>query len=134
MLSRKSKKFIMQDQVKLFLRDDDYYSDKISSYEMFILVNFLLSEVSLASSSWKNWILDPSQDLTLGNITEVDKEGDHIFLRDLFSEEPEGGPYLKISIKELLNIIDSWDQLLKTKPKEILITRENGTITMEGKD
>ena len=69
-----------------------------------------------------------------GNFSALEKEDGYILIGDETSEEPDGGPYLKVTIEQFVKILDQWEQFCKTHLKEILITKENGTITMEAID
>ena len=63
-----------------------------------------------------------------------DREGKYNLLNDLYSDQKDNGPYLKIQKDLLIDILDQWEQFCKTRPKEILITKENGSIKMEAID
>ena len=78
--------------------------------------------------------MDKTQFSYGGNFATLEKEDGYILIGDETSEEPDGGPYLKISIDEFVKILDQWEQFCKTRPKEILITRKNGVFKIEGKN
>ena len=68
-----------------------------------------------------------------GNITGIEVEDDTVTLYDPFTEENEEETKLVISKKEFLNILDEWEKVCKEKPKEVIITEENGKYKFEKK-
>ncbi len=120
--------------VKLMIEDNRYQYEEASNIEMCILGSFLASDVGCYSPSFRDWIFEDQFYSMEGNITVLEKKGNNIVLSDLFSEQEDGGPYLTIRIDEFLRILIEWKQFCKTKPKEVIITQENGKITLEGKD
>ena len=69
-----------------------------------------------------------------GNAIRVEKEGDWVFLSDIFSEE-EIPTELKMSRQQFVDIIDDWfNKVCKRKPKEVTITYDGNQFTIETSD
>jgi hypothetical protein len=81
------------------------------------------------------WAKDDSLGFEVsGNSICLEKEGDYIFMSDLYSEKKEPLK-LKISRQQFINLFDFWEQeVCKLKPKEVIIKRENGEFSIETKD
>ena len=123
------------DYVKINIDQFEFYSVcEIRSENLSILARFLTSDVVSGSTSWKEWLLTDSLDDSAGNATSVDRDGKYILLSDLYSEQEDNGLHLKIQKDLLVDILDQWEQFCKTRPKEIIITREDGVIKMEAID
>ena len=123
------------DYVKIKIDRFGHYAPfEIHSEDLGLLGSFLTSDVRcLNYLFYKNWALDENAFLSGGNYSSLEKEDGFILIGCEFSEEPDRGPYFKLSIEEFVKILDQWEEFCKTKPKEILITRENDVIKMEGK-
>ncbi len=106
-----------------------YYMDNI---EMCLLGNFLSSDVCSNASSFKDWFYS-DYETTGSNITYLEKEGDEIWLSDFLSEEDPPLHYCKLTRKQFIYILDTWEKLYKQSPEEIIITKDGDTIKMEGK-
>ena len=109
-----------------------------SDIAMNILGNFLSCDVGCSGRSaptYQWWALDDSQGMAIsGNITFLDKEGDHIFLAGQCSEEKDPTE-LKISRKQFVKLLDDWQKkVCKTKPNEVIIKHENGEFIIETND
>jgi len=66
-----------------------------------------------------------------GNITALERDGDFVFLRDLYPEE-EIPTVLKMTKKQFGKILTDWeDKVIKLKPKEVIIIYENDQFTIE---
>lgn len=120
--------------VKFILNEESYDCKEYNPAEMLILGFFLTDDVGCVRPNFKEWILDPRHEDTRSNFAALEKIGDHIVISDQFSELTDGGPYLKIHRDELIKILDAWTEFCKTKPKEIIITRESDTFTIEAKE
>jgi hypothetical protein len=81
---------------------------------------------------WITWIQNLTEDQTIGgNIIYLRKYGEIITLyNELFDKKY----FFNISKKNLLEILDQWEQLRKEKPQEIWIFEENGKVWLEGKN
>ena len=120
-----------KEYVKIQLDDDGSYGyEEADTQEMCILGTFLATDVGCYSPSFKKWVLDEKINSFGGNYSSIDKEGEYLFVGCEFELE---GPYLKIHKDEFIKILDTWEQFCKTRPREILITKDNDTFTIEGK-
>lgn len=98
---------------------------------MDILGLFLANDAGSSSESFKEWALNPLSTSTNSNITTLEKEDDEIILGDLYSEQDDGGPFLKISHDEFIKILNEWAVICKEKPAEILLIREGNKFRFE---
>jgi hypothetical protein len=115
------------------------YTDA-SNIEMTILGHLLASDIgcSLRSNrtpTFKDWALDDSLgDCLSSNLTRLEKEGNYIFLTDIYSDE-EIPTEFKISRQQFAKIFDDWqEKVCKTNPKEVLIKYENDEFVIETKN
>jgi hypothetical protein len=96
-----------------------------------ILRSFLTSDVGCYWPSFRIWIDNDNEQETGGNTTILNKDGMDIILSDLFSEQEDGGPFLRMHRDELARILDEWKGFCQTKPKEVLITyNEHGKVIL----
>lgn len=114
-----------------------YFYEDASNEEMTILGHFLASDIGCSClSSFKEWgVTDKwDNDETNGNLTALEKDGDCILLRDLFSEE-ETRAVLRMTKEQYGQVITDWEEkVCKSKPKEVVIKYENDQFVIETKD
>jgi len=95
------------------------------------LGSFLAIDVGCYNPSYKEFLLDEKQPAIGGNYSYTFKDGDYLFTgHEVESEDT----YLKIHKDEFIKILDAWEQFCKTKPKEIIITKDGEKFTIESKD
>src|SRR5258707_100677 len=75
-------------------------------------------------------INDSLGDACSGNITELEKEDNFILLSDLYSEE-ETPTELKMTRNQFIKLLDDWEIICKSKPKEVIIKCENDQFIVE---
>src|SRR5579871_2891364 len=128
--------------VKIFYNGCEHYNcENSSSLGMSILGWFLIEDVTrdfCRSNKWptyKEWALDDSLgDCLTTNLTCLEKEGDYIFLTDIYSDE-EVPTEFKISRQQFVKLFDDWqEKVCKAKPKEIVIKYENDEFVFETKN
>jgi hypothetical protein len=128
--------------VKFFLdpKYGDYASKNASNIEMTILGHLLASDIgcSLRSNkrpTFKDWALDDTLGYCLSsNLTRLEKEGDYIFLTDIYSDE-EIPTEFKISREKFAKLFDDWqEKVCKANPKEVIITYDNDEFIIETKN
>jgi hypothetical protein len=119
---------------------EHYQYEDASNIAMNILGNFLASDAGCSTRlymkpTYQEWALDDSLGMGFsGNITYVDKEGENIFIGDLFSEE-EIPTRLKISRQQFIQLMNNWEKkVCEHKPREVIIRHENNQFTIETKD
>lgn len=117
-----------------------YSYDDASDIEMTILGHLLASDIgcSLRSNkrpTFKDWALDDYLgDCLSSNLTRLEKEGNYIFLTDIYSDE-EIPTEFKISRQQFAKLFDDWqEKVCKLMPKEVTITYENDEFIIETKD
>lgn len=129
------------ESVQLVYTDKGYYSCHFrSNAKMEILGHFLSSEVAcgmsmLSHPTYQDWVKDDSLGFCVsGNMIELEKEDDYIFLQDMYSQENKP-TQLKMSRGQLIRLLDEWqEKVCKLKPKEVIIKHENGEFSIETKD
>jgi hypothetical protein len=123
------------DFVKLVFIDGRHRYADASNIGICILGRFFTSDVGCHGSLFGRWAVDDSLGFAAGgNVTQLEKEGDYIFMSDLYSEE-ETPTRLKISRQQFVALFDFWqEKVCKVKPKEVIITCENGEFSIETKD
>ena len=116
-----------------YLHGKHEYSE--SDYGLLFISIFLTSDVQYnGSKSWKRLINSLKDDeSTGGNISFLDRVGENIIIGDSLAEDRYAITYT-ITIKNLLEVLDQWEQLCKEKPQEIWIFEENGKVWLEGKN
>ncbi len=101
---------------------------------MCMLGDFLTSDVGCSSSGFRNWAANNEAKFTGGNITDLEQARDTVTLSDHYSEEPDGGPYFTIPKKEFIRLLDTWYELCRKKPNEIIISYGNERFNFETKE
>jgi hypothetical protein len=119
------------DYVKLSYNNHSYCYKEGSCLKMDLLGCFLSSDVRCPDPthkfiSYQEWIQNDALGMsTSGNITYLEKEGNHVYLSDLYSEE-ETPTRLKILRCQLVQLLNDWqEKVCKRKPKEVLIKHED---------
>ena len=115
-----------------------------SNYKLEILADWLLDDVRNHSDSWIEWLNNDNYEDTDSNATWLEKEitpqcdQEIIFgsLAHMINNTKKGvykvleGDILRISKERVIELLNSWEQLLKTRPKQIMITEEDGIYKM----
>ncbi len=100
---------------------------------MYILGSFLASDVRGSGNSFGEWLDMEDNFCCSGNITYLEKEGNEIWLSDLYGEEDPPLHYCKLTREQFLYILDTWKKLYKQNPEEIILTKDGDDIKMEGR-
>jgi hypothetical protein len=128
--------------IEVFYNNRKYYKcENSSSLGMSILGWFLIEDVARDFSrhnkwpTFKDWALDDSLgDCLSSNLTRLEKEGNDIFLTDIYSDE-EIPTEFKISRQQFAKLFDDWqEKVCKTNPKEVIIKYENDEFVIETKN
>jgi hypothetical protein len=122
--------------VKLLLDENygNYSYTHASNTEMGILGLFLTDDASYHPESFKQFALNTWEESTSSNATALEKDNGYILLRDLYPEE-KIPTILKMSQDQFIKVLTDWEEkVLKTKPKEIIITYENDKFVFETKN
>ena len=94
-------------------------------------LNYFLDDCHRATS-FKEWINDSAIEKFGGNVTTLTKEGDKIIITLEFIDDEEKA--FETTIEKLICIMDQWKELYKKMPEEIIMTRYDDTVFLEGKD
>lgn len=102
---------------------------------MFHLGQFLTSDV-YSVNSWKDWVNDPSSPWTSSNYSSLEKVDDKITLGFVCDEmdNVDNPEVFETTTKELTYILDKWQEACEKKPNRIIITRDNGKVTVDFED
>jgi hypothetical protein len=118
--------------VKIYRNYLGYLFDRdASDAAIEILGSFLVIDVKNDAAGWKETFLS---DLTNvgGNFSSIDIEEDSVCIKEEWSKE--GDPFIVLSKKEILHVLDEWRKAYQKDTREILITREDdGSIHFEVK-
>ncbi|HEV2601515.1 MAG TPA: hypothetical protein VGT41_04400 [Candidatus Babeliales bacterium] len=112
--------------------DKVYICENSSGGDFWILAGFLTSDVGGGASSYREFINNPNQIETSSNYTMMEKEGDELLLACQFDYDFE--PCIKMSQKEMLSILDQWQELVKLRPQEIIIFKRDDSYILEGRN
>jgi hypothetical protein len=101
------------------------------------LAFFLREEVMCFGSS--DWIellneLKEDDDSTCGNMIDIEKKGQNLYLGYVHDDPESPGERLEISKEELFKLMVQWEQLMKEKPEEITLSEQNGIFELVGKN
>ena len=120
--------------VKLTFQGNSYDYKDSTNIKMCVLGCFLMTDLRCGNDFYRKWALDNNQQAAGGNLTDLYKENENIFLADIFSEE-EVPTELKMTVQQLVQLLDDWrDKVCATKPREIIIKYENNQFIIETKD
>ena len=121
--------------------DGMYIPISTTDESLYVITEWFRSDVVKSFDSWREWLNDSSEDMQAAesNATWLEKHGDQLTLTaitDILTYEYEGNPIpegyrIHMSIQNAIQLIDSWEELLKTKPEQIMIYEENGVYRME---
>lgn len=108
---------------------------------LYVITEWFRSDVVRNFDSWRELLMSTDKDKqeAESNATWLEKHGDQLTLTaitDILTYEYEGNPIpdgyrIHMSIKNAIELINSWEELLKTRPEQIIIYEENGVYRME---
>lgn len=104
----------------------DHYRRDNSNLFLVILADFLLIEVvCFGSLSWKRLInaLEEDEDSTCGNLIDIEKRGQNLYLGYVHNNSDYPYKRLEISKEDLFELMIEWERLIKEKPEEIILIR-----------
>ena len=119
---------------KFLLEGRHYLCTKASNTKMGILGTLFATDVRCNTYSYKQMLINTTLRGQGGNLTSVDKDGDHILVIDLYSEEAVPTKF-KILKKNFIQLLDDWrEKVCKRKPKEVTITYDGNQFAIETSD
>jgi hypothetical protein len=121
-------------QLKLMPTKRYAYNDA-SNIEMNLLGRFLSTDVGCSkrgSPTYVEWAFQDTWGTSFcGNAICVEREGDFIFLSDVFPEK-ENPTKLKMPRQQFVDVIDEWfDKVCKHRPGEVVIKHVNDQFFIE---
>jgi len=123
--------------MKYFVKFDftraGYSSGDFNSDEMAILGSFLTTDYDLfGMDTLIKWAKAPNRCYTNANISYLEKENGTVSIGSLYKKEPI--ITFDLSVKQFVELIESWEGLTEQKPQEIIIARDNDKIKLEGRN
>ena len=125
-------------QAKLVFRKYGYIPDNCDNYGLYALAIFLSTEMigDFAYDFFYNWMKDTTLDITSGNLTGLEKNGNNVIIildfdDKLYEKDPEKYS-LTIPLEQLISVSEQWYKILqqKTLAKLITISEYNGIYTL----
>ena len=117
--------------------EDRLYPQETSNYKLEILAYWFTDDVRNHAQGWIEWLNDDRYEDTDSNATWLEKYKGNIILGNITDWIQAKNPYkpkeedvIKIPKENVIELLNTWEQLLKTRPKEIMITEENGVFKM----
>lgn len=101
------------------------------------LVEFLSTEVQCFGTMRLTRLINQlveDGDSTSGNIIDIEKRGNYFYLRFVYEDPEDFSDALEISKEELFKLMSIWEKLMKEKPEEIILIRDNGKFELIGKN
>lgn len=92
-----------------------------------------LCDGGMGPSYWiRGELLDPESRGVTGNATDITIKENQVFIQPLYGEDPLQYR-IEIDRQTLLKVIDDWEEIVKKKPDEIIMSQdEKGIIAFEG--
>lgn len=118
--------------------------EDFSYYRLDILADWFLHDVSDRISSWYDWLKDDKYVETDSNATWLEKQcsasGEKQIIFGSITHmmqntkkgiyAPKENEVARLSMKNVFELLNSWEQLLKIRPDKIIITEEDGIYKM----
>jgi len=100
-------------------------------------LGFFLSEIGCRPTNFtffKNWIINDDYDDISGNMMDLEKEDNHIYISNHYDERKNLVKF-KISYNNLIALLYHWqEKVCNLKPQEVTITHENDTFILTTSD
>ena len=111
--------------------------------KMEVLGDWFVHDVSDDIHWWIEWLNDDNYDTTESNATWLDKDwmadGECMItfgsIVDMIQDKkliyiPDQNRVVILTKHNIIELLNTWDELLKTRPEQIMITEENGVYKM----
>ena len=123
--------------MRLVVIEDRMYPEDASDNGMDILAYWFTDDVGSWIDSWRKWLNNDSE-ATESNATWLEKYKDEIIfgsITDMIQSkgrffEPTDEQMITVPREQVIEMLNTWEQLIKTKPDKIMITEENGVFKM----
>ena len=121
-------------------KNNSYIRDACSDFNMITIADWFTDDVGTGRHSWIGWLSDDSEDRqeTSSNATWLMKcDNDMIALASIADIIECGSKPLPeseisyISKFNLIELVKTWEAVIKNRPKQIVIIEENGIYRME---
>lgn len=125
------------EQIKIIWnkRISGYLPDTVQGNNLAILCFFLLDDVGYyAINIFRGWLDDLFSNQNSSNYSYQQKIKNRIIISNIFNDDESKEETFETTIDELHIILNHWEELLKQKPDKIIITKENDTIILKGKN
>jgi hypothetical protein len=114
-----------------------YHLENASDVAISHLAFFLTDDTGCTGvQPWKDWLNNPSTRTTTSNYSYLKKSNETVeiwFEYDYLNNIPDTVPF-KVTIAELNYILDRWQEACEKKPNKIIITRDQGKVTVDFED
>lgn len=120
--------------IQLTLKQNIYFPEIYNDDSMLLLSKFLTDDSGCSGSDrWINWLRSTNETARGGNYTWLEKEEGNIIMSSQYTDDPYEWTF-ESTIDDLVYILQEWQKLCSVKKREIIITRENGKLKVEGID
>ncbi len=121
--------------------DNTYIPISASNKSLYTVVEWFRDDVGRNFDLWRKWLnnIDENMQEVESNATWLEKYDGQVTLTaitDIIIYGREGNPIpegyrIHMSIENAIELINSWEELLKTKPEQIMIYEEGGIYRMK---
>ncbi len=119
----------------ILFKDYNRYSIEESDGDAIFLLGYCIVDLwPEVMHQYIEWALDPEEFYMSLNIAVLHKEDDYIFINSQISDEPDYGPFHKISISQFVYLVQEWEKLIKVKTRHITIIQDEEKIIIVGTD
>jgi hypothetical protein len=113
--------------------DKALYVTEADILGMYSIGNCLADDVGYGEGQRRiDWILDDRYDTGCSNRTFMEKFDGMVAVGDLFTEDPREAA-LAVPIPVMIDLLQQWDEICKTKPEEVTVYYENEKFRIEAK-
>ncbi|HEV2601514.1 MAG TPA: hypothetical protein VGT41_04395 [Candidatus Babeliales bacterium] len=120
--------------IRLKFSDGIYLPAEQSYGDFGILAGFLTDDAcSYSTPLYRQFIYDSNRTETGGNYSIIEKENNNVLIGCVFDDDPFE-PAIKMTQQQFLSILDQWEELIKLRPKEIIIFKRGDSYILEGRN
>ena len=113
-----------------------YWWNSKNSPEFGLMAHFFMTDISTRKDiAFTDWLDDPHITGIQGNATIIDLlEDGTIEIRNILDDGDFDDPVFRMPKEEYRAMVLKWQEIIATRPKEIIITWDGKHIHVEGKD